>query len=67
MKYCIKIETKETFELFDNIKKAFKYCEKNNKIILSISLVLANNTYKEEDKTLNYEDKADTIFKEVLK
>jgi hypothetical protein len=65
MKYCIKIETKETYELFDDIRKAFEYLKENKG---KLSLVKANNTFKDKvnGKTvLNYDDRVDTIQEEL--
>jgi hypothetical protein len=63
-KYCIRIEVEETYELFDDIEKAFNFYKENEKGICDIDLVLASNLY-EENKVLNYEDFSDTILDEI--
>lgn len=63
MKYCIKIENQDTYELFEDIGLAYEYLKQNPKSILS--LVIANHTYKEDTGELNYEDFSDTIQEEI--
>ena len=58
-KMCILIGTKETFELFDDIGKAFEFAKMVK--VERIDLVKAINTYYEEDGALNYEDFNNTI------
>lgn len=53
-----------TFELFDNIEKAFEFAKSVK--VKQIDLVTANNTFKEEDGTLNYEDFSNTIKEGIL-
>lgn len=62
LRFCIKIETKDTYELFNSIEQAFMYLRDNPKSVLS--LVYTNNTYM-ENGVLNYEDKSDTIIKQL--
>ena len=62
MKFCIKIETEETYELFDDVEKAFIYLRDNPTGVLS--LVYADNTFY-ENGVLNYEDKSNTIINEL--
>ncbi len=52
-----------TFELFDNIKKAFDFAESVK--VRRIDLVIANNFFYENGK-LNYDDKSDTIKKGII-
>ena len=73
---CIKIDYKsgdgsETFELFNDIEKAFKFVEDHFGKIkpfedLKVSLVHANdnNLYFEEDGALNYEDNSNLFYYE---
>lgn len=64
MRYCIKIETIETYELFNDIKEAYNYLKKNKERVIYTSLVKAKNTFKEAG-VLNYEDKSDTLNEEI--
>jgi len=67
----ILVEYKESFELFESIAQAFKFCEdlKKEKVkIKCIDLVEANenNIYIEKDKSINYEDNSDLIIKGIF-
>ncbi len=53
-----------TYELFEDISKAFKFAKGVK--VRRIDLVIANNTYYEEDGTLNYEDFNDTIEEGIV-
>ena len=53
-----------TYELFEDIQKAFDFAKKHK--IRQIDIVKANNTYYEEDGTLNYEDNAGTIKEGII-
>jgi NTP pyrophosphatase (non-canonical NTP hydrolase) len=67
-KTCIKIETEESYELFDNINKAFDYLKENYGNVINMSLVKANNTYQDKINGkvfLNYDDNSDTIQEEL--
>ena len=48
-------------ELFEDAKKAYEFAEQYEPVD-SINLVEVNNTYKEPDGTLNYEDTSDTFL-----
>lgn len=60
---CIKVETEETHEIFTNISKAIEYI-KYLKEPYKLNLVVANNTYYEDNGELNYDDNSNHIEEE---
>ena len=66
----ILVDYGDSFELFDSIEKAFKFClqskEVKEKIKIDLVDVNEHNTYYEEDNTLNYEDNSDLIKQGIL-